>query len=88
MLTELKIITQEGCLCETEVQESGWNTHRLYRECVMLPVWAHGFVKESTAFHITHTHTYTYVQRNCAWCGVRIFSSAVSILAYQNRKEL
>ena len=59
LLTELKIISQEGCLCETEVQESRWNTHThwSHRQCEAsclgprLCVWA----KESTAFHITDT---------------------------------
>lgn len=72
MLTTLKIISQEGCLCETEVQEeSCWNTRRSIqgvcgasclgpRPCVR--------AKKSTAFHF-FTH------------------SAVSTLVSQNRKE-
>lgn len=62
MLTGLKIITQEGCLCETEVREAGAHmdhTGVCEASCLgsQLCVWA----KESTAFRTTRTHIHTHI---------------------------
>jgi len=63
MLTELKIVTQEGCLCENGTHMD--HTGVCEASCLgpLLCVWS----KESTASHITHT-----VQLFLNWC-VKLF---------------
>lgn len=57
LLTELKIISQEGCLCATEAQDLGSNTQIVQWVCdascsgAWLCVWA-----KDRLSHKTHTH--------------------------------
>lgn len=62
MLSELKIISQEGCLCETEVQETEtWMGPVRACEASCLGTKPDGQADESAPIHAyTHTHTHRF----------------------------